>query len=380
MPDKNDPDPATSAAVRASGGGRRRAWRDFSWRPRRAIVLSFSALAVTYAAGYAAGFAGRALGLPLPYVLGPLFVTIGLSTLGLPVYAVRRVRPAAQFVIGSAIGVQFTYAIMEKLILLLPLIFATAAATIVICTLGAVLLMALVGLDRKTAFFATSPAGAAEMANIAARYGGEPEPILVSQTMRVVLIVTFAPFLVTHFADHGALLSTARGEVLSVPSLAMLAVAGLAGGYAVSRTGFPNCWFMGPLAFAAVLGTAGLIEGRVPDAAVTLAQVVIGCSLGAQLRPEFITKLGPTMLAATAVVLFILLSMATIAVACAYAFAIPMPTMVLALAPAGMAEMALTGKVLGLDAQLISGFHLVRIVIVMLTCVPLYRIFERIGR
>ena len=34
------------------------------------------------------------------------------------------------------------------------------------------------GLDRKTAFFATAPAGASEMANIAARYGVPPEIIV----------------------------------------------------------------------------------------------------------------------------------------------------------------------------------------------------------
>jgi len=42
--------------------------------------------------------------------------------------------------------------------------------------------------------------------------------------------------------------------------------------------------------------------------------------------------------------------------------------MVLAMAPAGIAEMVLTGKVLGLDATLIAGFQLMRIVIVLIWC------------
>jgi uncharacterized protein len=44
---------------------------------------------------------------------------------------------------------------------------------------------------------------------------------------------------------------------------------------------------------------------------------------------------------------------------------LPVTTLVLALAPAGIAEMALTGKVLGLDAALITGFQIVRIVMTM---------------
>ena len=44
---------------------------------------------------------------------------------------------------------------------------------------------------------------------------------------------------------------------------------------------------------------------------------------------------------------------------------LPVTTLVLALAPAGIAEMALTGKVLGLDAALITAFQIVRIVLVI---------------
>ncbi len=42
--------------------------------------------------------------------------------------------------------------------------------------------------------------------------------------------------------------------------------------------------------------------------------------------------------------------------------------MVLAMAPAGLAEMVLTGKLLGLDATLIAGFQLMRIIIVLVWC------------
>jgi uncharacterized membrane protein AbrB (regulator of aidB expression) len=44
---------------------------------------------------------------------------------------------------------------------------------------------------------------------------------------------------------------------------------------------------------------------------------------------------------------------------------------------AGMDEMVVTGKVLGLDAPVIAGFQMVRIIGLMLLCVPCYRLFER---
>jgi uncharacterized membrane protein AbrB (regulator of aidB expression) len=52
--------------------------------------------------------------------------------------------------------------------------------------------------------------------------------------------------------------------------------------------------------------------------------------------------------------------------------------MILSLAPAGIAEMALTGKVLGLNAALITGFQIVRIVIVISAASYACRLFERL--
>jgi uncharacterized membrane protein AbrB (regulator of aidB expression) len=103
----------------------------------------------------------------------------------------------------------------------------------------------------------------------------------------------------------------------------------------------------------------------------------MGISLGTQFRHEFLTKLFGVMRAAMVTVLFAIIVMALVGVGCAYLLALPVPTMVLAFAPAGMGEMVLTGKVLGLDAPLIAGFQMLRIMVVMLLCVPAYRLFER---
>src|SRR5262249_55073396 len=153
------------------------------------------------------------------------------------------------------------------------------------------LLIVAAGLDRKTAFFATSPAGASEMANIAARYGGEPEPIMVAQTIRVIMTVLAAPFLVIHFANDGQFHQIEQTAVLGWTALAALVPVAALGGFLLSRTTFPNGWFMGPLIACAVVGVGGLTEGRVPDMLLIIAQIVTGSSLGAQFRREFLTKL-----------------------------------------------------------------------------------------
>jgi membrane AbrB-like protein len=239
------------------------------------------------------------------------------------------------------------------------------------------MLLRLTSIDRKTAFFAIMPAGVVEMANIAGRFGGTPEPIMVVQTLRVALTVTAAPFFVVHFAGSGARQTLSQAAMMPWPVLAMVALAAAVMGTLLTRVRVPNAWFLGSLIGAAVLGGLGLAEGRVPDVLLVVAQVVMGISLGTQFRHEFLTKLFGVMRAALVTVLIAIVVMALLGVGCAYLLALPVPTMVLAFAPAGMGEMVLTGKVLGLDAPLIAGFQMVRIIVVMLLCVPAYRLFER---
>ena len=342
------------------------------------IAWTLARLVGILALGAAVGACAQLVRMPLPFVLGPLAATAALGLAGLPVVGVRRLRPGAQFVVGSAIGIQFTHAVVARLALLLPLIVGSALLSIVVCAAASAFLIVAAKLDRKTAFFATSPAGAAEMANIAARYGGEPEPIMVSQTIRVMMTVLAAPFLVIHFANDGQFHQIDQGVLLGWPMLALIAPISGIGGFLLSRTTFPNGWFMGPLLACALVGIFGLIEGRVPNLLINIAQVVIGCSLGAQFRREFLTRLLGMVLASVTSIVLVLGIMATAAIACAYAFNLPVAALALAFAPAGMAEMTLTGKVLGLDAALISGFHTVRIIMVMGLVVPVFRLFDRL--
>ena len=77
---------------------------------------------------------------------------------------------------------------------------------------------------------------------------------------------------------------------------------------------------------------------------------------------------------------FALLATGLVAVLYALLLTLPVPTTFLSLAPGGIAEMALTGKVLGLDAALITGFQVVRILMVTLGAAWACRLFERLVR
>jgi membrane AbrB-like protein len=334
------------------------------------------AIAGTLAIGTAGGVAARLLHLPLPWLLGPLLTTAAVGLAGGPIHPVREARTFGQVIVGTSIGLQFTQALLIKLVFLTPLIFGVTLISILIGAIGAVILIRLSNLDRTTAFFATTPGGVIEMMNIAERYGAEREPIAVAQTMRVSLIVLFAPLLVIHFAGGpgGGIAPPAN---VQWPHFLTLLVIAAPVGYALARWRTPNAWMMGPMAVAGFVSAMGFLEGRAPDFLLVAAQVAMGTSLGTMFRHEFLTRLVRILLAAILVVVFVAGSMALLAVGVAHLLGVSVPNMVLALAPAGMAEMVITGKLLGFDATLITGFQLLRIVLIVILCRPAYRLFER---
>src|SRR5262245_61248432 len=337
------------------------------------------AMAGTLAAGVAGGAAARYAHLPLPWLLGSLAVTMALSLAGAPVRLIRWGRPVGTLVVGASTGLQFTATVVAKLITMIVPIIAAAFISSLIGAIGGLLYMRLTGVDRTTAFFATVPGGVVETLNVAPQYGGHVEPIMVAQTTRVALIVVFAPFLVISFAGSGVQ-NPLQGVPLA-PWLPLAAIFAVSGAIAclVARTRAPNAWLMAPLFIAAAASHLGWIEGRMPDVLLVAAQVVIGTALGAQFRPEFLTRLFRLLAASCVVVVFAAGSMALVAAAFGWFLGYPVPTMVLAMAPAGIAEMVLTGKVLGLDATVIAGFQLMRIVIVLIWTRTALALFRRVA-
>lgn len=347
--------------------------RGKGWDGLRKLIGILIALAIGFVGGLGAYYAH----VPLPWMLGPLFVTAALALLGAPIRPIGKARTLGQIVVGASIGLQFTTAVLLKLALLTPVIVGITIVSTGIGMVGAVILTRLTKVDRTTAFFATTPGGVVEMANQAARYNAQIEVISVVQVMRVAFIVIVAPLLVFHFAEDGA---GAALRTASVPWDVFMGVLALAvlGGLAMWYFDLPSAWFLGPLFVAAAIASFDMVSGRAPDALLIAAQVTMGTSLGTQFRQDFITKLFRVLLAGLAAVLFSTLAHAAIGIALAYAIGLPVATMVLALAPGGMAEMVLTAKLLGLDAIMVMGFQLLRIIMLLFWCKPAYKLFMRL--
>jgi membrane AbrB-like protein len=335
-------------------------------------------LIATFAVGLAGGHVAKLLNFPLPYMTGSLLVTAALGLSGVPVRSLWQVRAAGQFVTGAAVGTAFTPQILVTVVTLLPVMILGTAISVGIAAIGALMLLRIADLDPKTAMLAAMPGGVIEMANVAHRVGADTLPTLVLQTMRVGLTVCAAPFVVNWLAEPGARNVVTQVQEMSWLAMGALMAASFLGGLFLNRFALPNSWFLGSLFVMAALGALGLIPGRVPGPILIVAQVVIGVSIGTQYKHEFLTRLLRLFLSSLVTVPFALTMLALLAAVFSVLLGLPVSTLVLALAPAGIAEMALTGKVLGLDAALITAFQIMRIVLVLSVAAPTCRLFERL--
>ncbi len=121
------------------------------------------------------------------------------------------------------------------------------------------------------------------------------------------------------------------------------------------------------------LTMAGIELSALPQWMTNAAQLVIGVSLGVRFSAEFLhaapkwlvsVMLGTLVMIALCVGFAVLLSRGT---------GLHWATMILGTSPGGIAEMAITAKVLQLGVPVVTAFQVCRLVAVLVLVEPLYR-------
>jgi membrane AbrB-like protein len=303
-----------------------------------------------------------------------LFAIAGARLSGAPVVALPGARYAGQWIIGSALGLYFTPTVVRQVVMFAPWMILAgvyALATAVVC--GWVLAW-LARIDRRTAFFASVPGGAAEMSILAERFGARSDLVVVAQSLRIVLVVSVIPFLYTWIDVHGADPYVQGARAFSWLGLATLMALTALGGGALHRFRFPNGWVIGALCVSLPLTAQEINLSTLPSWLSNVGQLLIGCALGSRFQKDFLSRAPRFLLAVTLSVLLAMALASAFALLLAWAMPAHPATTVLAMAPGGIAEMSITAKVLQLGVPLVTAFHVVRMVLLVTTTGLLYRL------
>ena len=210
------------------------------------------------------------------------------------------------------------------------------------------------------------------------RFGARLDRVVLAQALRVVIVVLIVPFAFTGLDLHGAdAYRPAQSAVVSAGLIALLCIAAGAGG-TLAKLRIPNAWMLGPLGATVALTLGGVNLSAIPTWLSNAAQLLIGCSLGSGFDRQSLRS-SPRFIGMVCLsVVFAMLASALSAWSLAVLGSVPVATMVLATAPGGMAEMCVTAKVLQLGVPLVTAAHVARVIILVTTTGPTFRLAKRL--
>jgi membrane AbrB-like protein len=141
--------------------------------------------------------AQRVVHAPAAALLAPMLVAVAISASGV-LGSVAVPGPLEQLgyaLIGVRVGLRFTRASLTSIAQLLPLATALILLVIVGCGLLGLLLSEVTGVDRLTAYLATTPGGLFAVLATAADSGSDVTYVLAIQVIRVFAMLLLAPLL-----------------------------------------------------------------------------------------------------------------------------------------------------------------------------------------
>ena len=340
--------------------------------------------AVTLGVALVAAQVCVALHTPIPWMLGPLLVTMAATLAGLPTRGSVLMRNGGQWVIGAALGLYFTPQVSQ---LVLSLWWAVLLSTVWALALGAGFGLWLErqspGLQamspralRATTWFSSAIGGASEMALLADRHGGRSDLVAAAHSLRIVMVVVLVPFAMQWFQVHWGLevdASLRPGTRMVDPAgLAWLGAATLAGALLMQALRRTNPWFMGPMLASMLMACMEWPTSPLPLALSNLAQCVIGISLGVRFKRAFLHTAPRWMLAVAWGTAGMLVLSAGFGLGMAWLTQLHPATLVLGTSPGGITEMAITAKVLQLGVPVVVAFQVSRLVAVLMLVGPLF--------
>lgn len=310
--------------------------------------------------------------MPLPWMLGALLLTAATRIAGLGTACPRPARNGGQWVIGTSLGLYFTPEVIGHIgsnagPIIVGMLFALGLGF-----LGTAILQRFAGVDFKTAWFSSAIGGASEMASLAERHGARIDRVATAHSVRVLLVVVTVPFIFQWWGVAGLDPTVPGPKVVHYWGLAALIGLTSIGGLAFMKLRLPNPWVLGPMLVAMMLTTAGIELSALPSFVPMVGQLFIGWSLGDRYRPDFFRS-APRFIAAVAVftVSALVLAFGLGAILSLWSAA-PVPTLILGTMPGGIAEMAITAKVLQLGVPVVTAFHVTRMAFVVVVTGPLY--------
>ena len=311
----------------------------------------------------AGGAVWQSFGLPLGWLMGSALVIGAFAMYGVDVSAPKSLQYISHATIGATVGLSLSPEAGAMLLTWAPVMVGVAILGIVMA-IAATPLMARIGkVSHATAFYSLLPGGVIEMANIGEKHGADRTAIAALHAVRVAMIVSILPLGLFAFFPEGNYFQQGGSETPALMVLAILAT-GLLGGAIAHKVAMPAPFLLGSTIAVGALTALQFIHGMVPEILISIAQIVVGFSLGAKFQRQSLIAIPRAVMAAALILGCIIAVMSLLGFVSSQIIPESASTLILCFGIGGMAEMILTAKALGQNAAMVAAFQIVRGVIV----------------
>ncbi|WP_425038811.1 AbrB family transcriptional regulator [Primorskyibacter sp. S187A] len=320
----------------------------------------------------------KLLGLPLPWLLGPIAACLLAALLRVPMGAIRPLNEGMRTILGVAVGATLTPAVLLSFGAMWSTLILVPVMVALIGLIGVPYFQRLCGYDFPTAYYATMPGGFQDMIAFGEEAGANVRALSLIHATRVLVIVVSLPFILKGI--WGADLSNPPGlpaRDIALHELALMAVCAIVGWRVAKRIGMFGASILGPLILTAAVTLADGLHNRPPAEAIWAAQFFIGMGIGckyagitlAEVRRDLAAGLG---------FCGVLMVLTLIFVEAIYGFGLaPGMEALLSFAPGGQAELTVLALIVGADAAFVVAHHILRIFVVILGAPFAARLWDR---
>jgi uncharacterized protein len=236
------------------------------------------------------------------------------------------------------------------------------------------------GIDPTTAYFCGMPGGVYELVLQGSAMGGDEKTIALLHSGRILVVVLAVPFAFQYLGGVHIGPRVQFGlSIMDTPmiDMAILTACAVVGWAIATLIRLPAADLTGPMMASASAHLAGITAALPPSEILSIAQVVLGCSIGSR----FIGVAPRSVLHALRQSVMVVGIMLAATVGFAFVgnalFQIPVSQGILALAPGGMTEMSLIAIALGADVSFVTLHQLVRISVIAFAAALIFKLFRR---
>ncbi|WP_197028389.1 AbrB family transcriptional regulator [Bacillus sp. EB01] len=303
-------------------------------------------------------------GLPVPWLLGPMAATLTGSMLGLHLYWPSKLRDTALIILGYTLGLSFTGEAVGQISSHFLSIMLMTILLIGYCSLMAVIVSKLSGVDYQTVLLGSIPGGLSQMITLSEEIKETDSSVVtIFQVTRLLLIIFIVPFIAVKSApsfNGGPNISESLAADM-FPWIFVFGPLAVLFAFLGKKVKLPTAFLTGPLLITAALTATGIEGPALPGFVLDLSQFLIGAHLGLMFKKESFAAQGVRLAWALVSGVLLLAGATALAFLLKAAYRMDFITSYLSMAPGGMDQMSIIGHETGADLSIIAGYQLFRL-------------------